>query len=357
VASISLRKLTVAHGRQRVIEGLDLEVADAEFLVLLGPSGCGKSTLLHAIAGLVEPASGEVFIGHTDMTQAEPADRGIAMVFQSYALYPSMTVEQNLSFGLRVRGVAREEIARRVRRASDLLRIGELMSRRPAQLSGGQRQRVAIGRALVREAGVFLLDEPLSNLDAQLRADLRRELKLLHARLGATVIYVTHDQVEAMTLATRVVVMREGALQQAGTPREIYDRPANRFVAGFVGSPVMNFMAGVLERGKAPPYFALHGVELPLPDYTFRTPGGGRSEAVLGVRPEAVTVRPQGRWAGTVALVEMLGTHQVVWLDLAGQMIAALAPAAMVLSPGTQVRLDIDTAAVSLFDSAGGARL
>jgi multiple sugar transport system ATP-binding protein len=212
-------------------------VVEGEFLVLLGPSGCGKSTLLHAIAGLIDVDAGSVHIGGRDVTWADPKDRGIGMVFQSYALYPTMNVERNMSFGLRVAGLPKAEIAKRVERASKMLQLDALLARKPAQLSGGQRQRVAIGRALVREAQVFLFDEPLSNLDAKLRTELRRELKALHRDLGATMVYVTHDQVEAMTLATRVAVMRGGRIQQIGTPGEVYARPANMFVAGFLGSP------------------------------------------------------------------------------------------------------------------------
>jgi multiple sugar transport system ATP-binding protein len=246
VSGVRVRELGVRYGDQDVLAGLDLDVQAGEFLVLLGPSGCGKSTLLHSIAGLLDTSAGSIEIGGQDMTFADPSARGIGMVFQSYALYPNMTVLGNLSFGLRVAGVPRAEIERRVQHTAQMLQLGPLLARKPSQLSGGQRQRVAIGRALVRQAGVYLLDEPLSNLDAQLRTELRRELKLLHRALGATMIYVTHDQVEAMTLATRIAIMRQGVIQQIGTPQEVYERPANRFVAGFVGSPAMNFVEGAL---------------------------------------------------------------------------------------------------------------
>ncbi|OYU73348.1 MAG: ABC transporter ATP-binding protein, partial [Alphaproteobacteria bacterium PA3] len=232
-AGVSVRGLGVRFGAQHVIQGLDLEVAEGEFLVLLGPSGCGKSTLLHSIAGLIDVTEGSIAIGGQDMTDADPNERGIGMVFQSYALYPTMTVERNMSFGLRVAGMDRAEIDRRVQRTAALLQLDALLQRKPSQLSGGQRQRVAIGRALVREAGVCLFDEPLSNLDAKLRTELRRELKLLHQQLQSTMVYVTHDQVEAMTLATRIVVMRAGKIQQIGAPHEVYERPDNLFVAGF----------------------------------------------------------------------------------------------------------------------------
>ena len=272
MSAVAIRQLAVRMGSTPVIEQLDLAVREGEFLVLLGPSGCGKSTLLHAIAGLVDTEDGSIHIGGRDVTWADPKDRAIGMVFQSYALYPTMSVERNMSFGLRVAGLPRREIAQRVERAAKLLQLEPLLARKPAQLSGGQRQRVAIGRALVREAQVFLFDEPLSNLDAKLRTELRRELKGLHRELGATMIYVTHDQVEAMTLATRVAVMRGGRILQVGTPGEVYARPVDIFVAGFLGSPGMNFIEGqaVAAAGAAP---------MPV---------------VLGVRPEHVELQPPG---------------------------------------------------------------
>ena len=241
---VSIRGAEIAYGTVKVLEKLDLEVAQSEFIVLLGPSGCGKSTLLNAIAGLIELQCRADLDRRHNVTWEEPKDRGIAMVFQSYALYPRMSVRGNMSFGLKVAGMPRAEIARRVDAAAAMLKITELLDRRPAELSGGQRQRVAIGRALVRDAGVYLFDEPLSNLDAQLRAELRVEIKRLHQRLAATMIYVTHDQIEALTLADRIAVMKDRVIQQLGTPNEIYRRPANRFVASFVGSPAMNFLRG-----------------------------------------------------------------------------------------------------------------
>ena len=231
MANVNLRKLNIKLGGKCIIRDLDLQVEPGEFLVLLGPSGCGKSTLLHSIAGLVDLDAGAIEIAGRDMTDADPSERGIGMVFQSYALYPTMSVEDNMSFGLRIAGTPKAEIRRRVAHAAEMLQLGALLDRKPSQLSGGQRQRVAIGRALVRQARVFLFDEPLSNLDAKLRAELRRELKLLHQKLGSTMIYVTHDQVEAMTLASRIVVMEKGQVQQIGTPLDVYERPANRFVA------------------------------------------------------------------------------------------------------------------------------
>jgi multiple sugar transport system ATP-binding protein len=337
MSAVSIRRLGVRMGASPVLSGLDLAVEPGEFLVLLGPSGCGKSTLLHAIAGLLDVDDGSVHIGGRDVTWADPKDRGIGMVFQSYALYPTMTVERNLSFGLRVAGVPRREVAQRVQRAARLLQLEPLLARKPAQLSGGQRQRVAIGRALVREARVFLFDEPLSNLDAQLRTELRRELKALHRELGATMIYVTHDQVEAMTLATRVAVMRGGRILQVGTPGEVYARPADTFVGGFLGSPGMNFI-----EGQAVP-----------------APGAAPMAVVLGVRPEHVTLHAAGDAlpAAQVTLVEALGAHELVWLDMQGHRLSALVPAQGRHAPGQAVGVRMDLERASVFDPRTRRRL
>lgn len=348
MSNVHLRKLSITLGGKAIIRELDLQVEPGEFLVLLGPSGCGKSTLLHSIAGLIDASGGSIEIGGRDMTLSEPSERGIGMVFQSYALYPTMTVKDNMSFGLKMAGTPKAEIARRVGRAAEMLQLDALLSRKPAQLSGGQRQRVAIGRALVREAGVFLFDEPLSNLDAKLRAELRRELKLLHARLGSTMIYVTHDQVEAMTLASRIVVMEKGQVQQIGTPLEIYERPANRFVAGFLGAPAMNFVEGEIDLHKR---FASGALALGLPQ---RMPAGA---ATLGVRPEHLAIGPGGPLSATVTLVEPMGNHQVLWLDCGGIHLSALVHEPGSFAAGQQLRFAIDAARVSLFDPASGARL
>ena len=348
MANVHLRKLSITLGGKAIIRELDLQVEPGEFLVLLGPSGCGKSTLLHSIAGLIDAAGGSIEIGGRDMTQSEPSERGIGMVFQSYALYPTMTVKDNMSFGLKMAGTPKAEIARRVERAAGMLQLDALLSRKPAQLSGGQRQRVAIGRALVREAGVFLFDEPLSNLDAKLRAELRRELKLLHARLGSTMIYVTHDQVEAMTLASRIVVMEKGQVQQIGTPLEIYERPANRFVAGFLGAPAMNFIDGEVDLHNR---FAGGGLALSLPQ---AMPAGA---ATLGVRPEHVRIDAAGQLEGLLTLVEPMGNHQVLWLESGGTVLSALVHEPGAFSAGQRLRFAIDAARVSLFDPASGVRL
>src|SRR4051794_15131793 len=270
MTSVLVRDLSLSFGSVEVLKKLTIDVAEGEFIVLLGPSGCGKSTLLNCIAGLLDVSDGQIFIGGKNVTWEEPKDRGIGMVFQSYALYPQMTVERNLSFGLRVAGLPREEIAERVKRASEILQIEALLNRKPANLSGGQRQRVAIGRALVRDVDVFLFDEPLSNLDAKLRSDLRVEIKRLHQKLANTMVYVTHDQIEAMTLADRIAVMKNGQIQQLGAPHEIYSHPVNRFVAGFIGSPQMNFLTGQLESD--PPAFRVGELRVPLDRYAFHDP-------------------------------------------------------------------------------------
>jgi multiple sugar transport system ATP-binding protein len=350
MSDVVLRNLSISIKGNPVIRDLDLQVHAGEFLVLLGPSGCGKSTLLHSIAGLIDTTSGAVEIGGRDMAGTDPSERGIGMVFQSYALYPTMTVEKNMSFGLRVSGTPKAEVRRRVERVAGMLQIDALLDRKPSQLSGGQRQRVAIGRALVRDASVFLFDEPLSNLDAKLRTELRRELKLLHQRLGATMIYVTHDQVEAMTLASRIVVMKAGEIQQIGTPGEVYDRPANRFAAGFLGSPSMQFIEGevdALSRFSAGAFAFQLGTSAP----------GLPGKVTLGVRPECVTIGQGGALTGTVTLVEPMGNHQVAWLDCGGQQLSSIVTGAQQVAPGQQVQFAVDSARVSLFDPRTGARL
>ncbi len=348
MSNVRLRDLCITLGGNEIIGQLDLAVEEGEFLVLLGPSGCGKSTLLHSIAGLIDVTSGTVEIGGKDMTFADPSERGIGMVFQSYALYPTMTVEKNMSFGLRIAGTPKAEIARRVTRAAEMLHLEALLERKPAQLSGGQRQRVAIGRALVREAGVFLFDEPLSNLDAKLRAELRRELKLLHQSLRSTMIYVTHDQVEAMTLATRIVVMKAGKVQQIGAPAEVYERPANLFVAGFLGTPAMNFIEGVLD---AAGRFTSPALTLDL------TGHAGRGDVVLGIRPEHILISDAGPFCGTVALTEPMGNHQVVWIAVGERKLSAIVNDTRVLNLGDAVRFGVDTARLSLFDKTSEQRL
>ena len=348
MSNVRLRDLCISLGGNEIIKDLDLAVEEGEFLVLLGPSGCGKSTLLHSIAGLIDVSSGTVEIGGRDVTFADPSERGIGMVFQSYALYPTMTVEKNMSFGLRISGMPKAQVAARVAQAAEMLHLEPLLQRKPAQLSGGQRQRVAIGRALVRQAGVFLFDEPLSNLDAKLRAELRRELKLLHQQLRSTMIYVTHDQVEAMTLATRIIVMRAGKVQQIGAPADVYERPANLFVAGFLGSPSMNFIDGTLDTDG---HFESPVIALDL------EMAADRRAVVLGIRPEHVLIAAGAPFEGKVALVEPMGNHQVVWIAVGERKLSAIAHDNREFRLGDPVRFAIAAGRVSLFDKASEQRL
>ena len=359
MSRVSIKDLDIGYSDTLIIKKLSLDVEDGEFLVLLGPSGCGKSTLLHSIAGLVDVADGSIHIDHTDVTWADPKDRGIGMVFQSYALYPTMTVERNMSFGLRISGIAKDEIERRVSRAAAMLHLTELLQRKPSQLSGGQRQRVAIGRALVRDAGVYLFDEPLSNLDAKLRSELRRELKRLHKELGSTMIYVTHDQVEAMTLATRIVVMRKGEIQQIGAPDFIYEQPANLFVAGFLGSPSMNFVEGQLERVNGEVLFRAPAMTLDVSDYGFAGPVVSGHRVVLGFRPEHVTLVDvaQTGFTAQVSVTEPMGDHQIIWLDLQGIPISLSADKQQKVEVDQAVRFDLERERISLFDQNSGVRV
>ena len=325
MAELELRGVVKRFGSVEVIHGVDLKVADGEFVVFVGPSGCGKSTLLRMIAGLEEISGGAVLIDGGDVTEVPAAKRELAMVFQSYALYPHMTVRKNLSFGLETMGVARPEIDRKIKGAAEILQINELLERKPGQLSGGQRQRVAIGRAIVREPRIFLFDEPLSNLDAELRTQMRVEINKLHRRLGATMIFVTHDQVEAMTLADRIVVLRKGVIEQVGTPLELYNKPANVFVAGFIGSPRMNLLPGRIGRVEGPRAEVEldHGTgrvaEFPYPP----KPG---STVTIGVRPEHLVPVPAGEGVlrGEVQIAEHLGGETYVYVTLPGERSATM---------------------------------
>ncbi|MGX5843162.1 ABC transporter ATP-binding protein [Mesorhizobium sp. ArgA1] len=317
MAAVTLTNVIKRFGVYEIIHGANIDIADGEFVVFVGPSGCGKSTLLRMIAGLEDISGGEIAIGGKVMNDVEPADRGIAMVFQSYALYPHMTVGQNLSFGLRMTGNPKEDTDRRVKRASEILRISELMARRPKQLSGGQRQRVAIGRAIVREPQVFLFDEPLSNLDAELRVQMRVEISRLHKELGTTMIYVTHDQTEAMTLADRIVVLRGGHVEQIGRPLDLYDNPDNQFVAGFVGSPKMNFIKGrVVGRDTGSVTVELVGEEKAriMQPLAGAVPETG-AKVIVGVRPEHFGSAGEGDADLTVGIdvVEHLGGTSFIY--------------------------------------------
>ena len=359
MSAVSVRDVTVAFESVRVFDGLSIDVEQGEFLVLLGPSGCGKSTLLNAIAGLLEIETGQIWIGERNVSWEEPKDRGIAMVFQSYALYPRMNVRGNLSFGLKMAKTPKAEIERRVAHAAAILQIEHLLDRRPDQLSGGQRQRVAIGRALVRDAAVFLFDEPLSNLDAQLRNELRVEIKRLHQRLGSTtMIYVTHDQIEALTLADRIAVMKDQLIQQLGTPAEIYHRPVNLFVAGFVGSPRMNFIEGRLEQAGNGLAFAVGDRRLPLDGYEFGVrPEAGRP-ATLGVRPEHLAANGAGNWPGfTAEIVEPTGADNLVLCTDGTLSLEVRMPGERTITPGTPIALGVDAHRVSLFATDSGERL
>lgn len=359
MASINIIGIDKRYGNVDVIKNLGLEVEPGEFLVFLGPSGCGKSTLLRMIAGLEPVSAGEIHIAGRDVTQLPPGARNVAMVFQHYALYPHMTVYDNMAFGLRNVGVPKDEVDRRVQEAARMLELVELLDRKPVQMSGGQRQRVAIGRAVVKEPAAFLFDEPLSNLDAALRSRTRVELARLHQRLKATMIFVTHDQVEAMTLATRIVVMNRGRIEQVGPPMEIYRNPASRFVAGFIGSPAMNFLDVARVQGEG------GQVAVRLPDGTLvqttvpesRLSSDAKLE--LGVRPEALAIDradAPGVLVGTAEVVERLGdqTHAHIALK-SGGVIIAHAHRDSLIAAGDTVGLRLDAAAVHLFDESGAA--
>jgi multiple sugar transport system ATP-binding protein len=361
MSNVAIRNLNIQLDGNTVIESLDLDVKAGEFVVLLGPSGCGKSTLLHSIAGLIDTTGGQIEISGKDMTWADPKDRGIALVFQSYALYPTMNVERNMSFGLRINGTPKQEIERRVARAADMLQLGPLLNRKPANLSGGQRQRVAIGRAIVREADVMLFDEPLSNLDAKLRTELRRELKQLHRQLGATMIYVTHDQVEAMTLAQRIAVMKAGVVQQFDTPDNIYNQPANLFVATFLGSPCMNLFRGRIEERDGLTLFCNEHLSVDVSHYPFKQHPVQGQECVLGVRPECIEIghgdgAPNLLYAH-VMLVEAMGATRVLWLDFFGTQIAGVVQDQQTVEIDHPVAFHIRSQRISLFDAATEQRL
>ncbi|MCM2471339.1 ABC transporter ATP-binding protein [Agrobacterium vitis] len=356
MSNISVCDLDIGYGAVKVLENLQLDVKDGEFVVLLGPSGCGKSTLLNAIAGLTDVSGGLISIGGRDVTNAEPNERGLAMVFQSYALYPNMTVRGNLSYGLRIAGVSKPEIAQRVAETARFLQIGDYLDRRPANLSGGQRQRVAIGRAIIRKVDVFLFDEPLSNLDAKLRSELRVEIKRLHQNLKSTIIYVTHDQVEALTLADRIAVMKGGVIQQLDTPSEIYRRPANRFVASFIGSPTMNFLDGSIEMHGGKPVFLSGEILLPIDCYQANGTLPVGESVVFGFRPEHVTVgcaTDIPGFNGEIDLIEPMGGETVVWAKVAGEQFAIKGDESLQSLPTGAVRLSPDLSKVSLFNRAG----
>jgi len=354
MASVGIRGVKKQFGSVQIIHGVDIDIEDGEFVVLVGPSGCGKSTLLRMIAGLEQISGGEISIGGTMVNNLPPKERDIAMVFQNYALYPHMTVHDNMAFSMKLRNAAASEIAARVEQASDILGLKPYLDRYPRQLSGGQRQRVAMGRAIVRDPQVFLFDEPLSNLDAKLRVQMRTEIKALHQRLKTTSIYVTHDQVEAMTMADRIVVMHDGIVEQIGTPLELYDYPANQFVAGFIGSPAMNFIPGTLRRADGRAWVESDGdVRLPLPPL-----GGGRDgqQVVYGIRPEHLTL-DAGGVAAIVQVVEPTGADTFVYAEIGGVAICATFDERHDFSPGRPITLAPRLDAVHLFDAGTGAKI
>jgi multiple sugar transport system ATP-binding protein len=356
MASIDIAGVRKHYGAVQVLHGMDLSIADGEFIVLVGPSGCGKSTLLRMIAGLEEISDGTIRIGTRVVNELPPRDRDIAMVFQSYALYPHMTVADNMSYSLRLRRTPKERVAEAIRGAAETLGLGQLLERRPKALSGGQRQRVAMGRAIVRRPQAFLFDEPLSNLDARLREQMRAEIKKLHTALGATSVYVTHDQIEAMTMADRIVAMHDGVVQQVGTPLEIYDRPSNIFVASFIGSPAMNFVRGTLEFSGANAAVRIWDVALPVKG--IRDPAGGTA-VIAGIRPEHVDLseNPAVGAAGHVELIEPMGLSTLVHLTVGGEPVKALSFARLALRPGMSVGISVSPERMHLFNPVSEKRI
>jgi multiple sugar transport system ATP-binding protein len=347
MASIGIEQVEKAYGAAKVIHGVSVDIRDGEFVTLVGPSGCGKSTLLRMIAGLESITGGAISIGDRVVNSLPPKERDIAMVFQSYALYPHMTVGENMGFSLRLRKAPKAEFDASVKRAAAILGLENLLERYPKQLSGGQRQRVAMGRAIVRDPAVFLFDEPLSNLDAKLRVQMRAEIKALHQKLKTTTVYVTHDQIEAMTMADRIVVMNNGRIEQAGPPLELYDRPANMFVAGFLGSPSMNFLRGQA-RGNA--IELEHGISVALPNA--RRAGA----IVLGIRPEHATIDPGGLPA-TVKVVEPTGSETHLVAEIGGQEIIVVVKERYAAEPGENIGIRFDQHRLHLFDPRSGKRV
>jgi multiple sugar transport system ATP-binding protein len=355
VAQIELKGLVKKFGKIIAVAGIDLKIREGEFLILVGPSGCGKTTTLNMISGLETPTSGEVHIGDMVVNELDPGQRGLGMVFQDLALFPHMTVYENIAFGLRVKKVPDSKIHKRVHDAADAMHISMLLEKKPAECSGGESQRVALARTIITQPAVFLMDEPLSSLDAKLRVDMRTELKQLHKELKATFVYVTHDQAEAMTMADRIIVMREGLIQQSGSPLDIYRKPANRFVAAFFGTPTMNFIEGTLEGADENIVFKAKNLEQPLP----AVPGlenGGKS-ATLGIRSEHVLVG-QGPNPGTVKITQPLGDTTLVFFEYGGDttLVAQVSPE-LTFSLGDAITFGFESAGFHIFDGSSGERL
>ncbi len=353
MASVEIENARKSYGSQEVIHGVSVAIHDGEFVVLVGPSSCGKSTLLRMIAGLEPITAGNIKIGGKIVNNLPPKDRDIAMVFQTYALYPHKTVAQNMGFALQLRNAPKSEIDQRVNRAAEILDLVPYLARYPRQLSGGQRQRVAMGRAIVRNPAVFLFDEPLSNLDAKLRVQMRAEIKELHQRLKVTTVYVTHDQVEAMTMADRIVVMNAGVVEQVGTPLDLYDNPANAFVASFIGSPSMNMIRGKVNAGAKAKFTTADGHVLPLQSAPASAQG---KDAVYGIRPEHLKIHPSGAEA-EVTVVEPLGSETQLFAKLGQQKIVGLFHERLRVAPGQKIPLKPDPSAVHLFDATTGQRI
>jgi multiple sugar transport system ATP-binding protein len=349
MASVDFRGLEKSFGSLRIVKGIDLAIADGEFIVLVGPSGCGKSTMLRMLAGLEGISGGEIRIGERRVNDLPPRERDVAMVFQDYALYPHKSVYENMAFSLRVRSVPADDIRRRVTQTAEMLGIKQLLERKPSQLSGGQRQRVAMGRAIVRRPSVFLFDEPLSNLDAKLRSEVRGEIKRLHQAIGTTIIYVTHDQVEAMTLADRIVILKGGAVEQIGTPAEVYNTPASIFVAGFIGSPAMNFVKASIGGDMI---VLDGGARLPLGEARARAHRHDGQSVVVGIRPEHFSAAGEGSpVSGTVQVVEPLGSDTLIQFAIGEATVTARVPPETRAAPGELLTLGLDPNKIRIFDA------
>jgi multiple sugar transport system ATP-binding protein len=357
--SLSIRNVTKQFGDTHILKGINIDIEPGQFLILVGPSGCGKSTLLNCLAGLEEPTTGQVVLDGRDLIGVSPKDRDIAMVFQSYALYPNMNVRDNIAFGLQMRKVPAAEQASTIDRVAKMLQIEHLLERKPGQLSGGQRQRVAMGRALARKPGLFLFDEPLSNLDAKLRVEMRAEIKLLHQRTQTTSVYVTHDQIEAMTLGDRIAVMKDGVVQQFGSPQDIYERPANLFVAGFIGSPAMNLVPVTPQADGPHVSIRLHSTRdhrhLPVANGALRVHVG--RELLMGLRPEAISMDGTAGLPAEVLIVEPTGPDTHVYLQINGKACVGRAAPAQAPRPGAVVEVQVDLSAAVYFDPVSGERV